>query len=240
MNGLKQEKGERDRNSKERMGRPATIYCEAWVSVDDVKCVQAAPEGNRILCVLKEGRATSVRLSFLLHANKMWRFMAGRKICRGYGWNQKVKDLSSAKANVLQLASSEWSEQSRPPSHLQLLWMHFPFAHWNSEALQRVAFGSGRPAQFSGHSSDPSAQSSSPSQRQRAGTQTKLWHWKEWLPQVGLLQEASSEPSEQSLSWSQTKSVDIHWPLVHRNSFALHSFNAGKTKDGGKEELAWR
>lgn len=83
MNELKQEKGDGERNSKKRTGRQATIYCEAWVNVDDVKCVQAALEGNRILCVLKEEQATSVRLSFLLNANKILRFMAGRKICRG-------------------------------------------------------------------------------------------------------------------------------------------------------------
>lgn len=39
------------------------MYCEASVNVDDVKCVQAALEGYRILCVLKEEQATSVQLS---------------------------------------------------------------------------------------------------------------------------------------------------------------------------------
>uniref|UniRef100_A0A3Q1H948 Uncharacterized protein n=1 Tax=Anabas testudineus TaxID=64144 RepID=A0A3Q1H948_ANATE len=63
------------------------------------------------------------------------------------------------------------------------------------------------------HSSDPSAQSASPSQRHRAGTHTELLHWKAPEMQVGLGQEASSEPSEQSLSLSQMKDVDIHWPL---------------------------
>uniref|UniRef100_A0A3P8P3L6 Uncharacterized protein n=1 Tax=Astatotilapia calliptera TaxID=8154 RepID=A0A3P8P3L6_ASTCA len=57
---------------------------------------------------------------------------------------------------------------------------------------------------FWGHSSDPSEQSLSPSQRHIAGTHIELLHWKERELQVGLGQDASSEPSEQSLSLSQT------------------------------------
>ena len=43
---------------------------------------------------------------------------------------------------------------------------------------------------------------------------------------MGLGQEASSEPSEQSLSLSQTKVLDIHWPLPQRNSSGLHCLAA--------------
>lgn len=129
---------------------------------------------------------------------------------------KKKLGMNNKKANSLQLTSSDRSWQSMPPSHLQLLWIQSPFVHWNSWTPQRTAvFTGSRPAQFSGHSSDPSAQSSSPSQRHRAGTHTELLHWKERELQVGLGQEASSEPSEQSLSLSQTKMVDIHWPLAH-------------------------
>lgn len=125
-----------------------------------------------------------------------------------------------------------------PPSHLQLLWMQSPFAHWNSWALQRTVVLLGCPPQFSGHSSDPSVQSLSPSQRQRASTHTELLHWKELPLQVGLGQETSSEPSEQSLSLSQTNEVDIHWPLAHLNSSALHCLAAGEA--GQEEERCYR
>uniref|UniRef100_A0A3Q2WE64 Uncharacterized protein n=1 Tax=Haplochromis burtoni TaxID=8153 RepID=A0A3Q2WE64_HAPBU len=75
---------------------------------------------------------------------------------------------------------------------------------------------------FWGHSSDPSEQSLSPSQRHIAGTHIELLHWKERELQVGLGQDASSEPSEQSLSLSQTKLLDMHWPLAQRNSRSSH------------------
>lgn len=121
--------------------------------------------------------------------------------------------------------------QSRPPSHRQLLWIQSPFAHWNSWMLQSVGcFSASFPTQFSGHSSEPSRQSLSPSQRHRAGTHKELLHWKDPELQVGLGQEASSEPSVQSLSLSHTKDLDMHWPLVQRNSSALHCLAAEREK----------
>lgn len=136
--------------------------------------------------------------------------------------------------NLLQLSSSDRSLQSWLPSHLHLPWMHSPFAHSNSWTPHRDA-GFCLPTQFTGHSSDPSAQSSSPSQRHREGTHTELLHWKDPGLQVGLEQDFSSEPSEQSLSLSQTKARDMHWPFAQRNSSFLHCFAAVAKK---KRELA--
>lgn len=64
--------------------------------------------------------------------------------------------------------------------------------------------------QLLGHSSEPSAQSTSPSHAQRLGTQTELLHLKEVELQVAGGQEASSVPSSQSASSSQTKEVEMH------------------------------
>ncbi|TNN83615.1 hypothetical protein EYF80_006133 [Liparis tanakae] len=123
-------------------------------------------------------------------------------ISRTYSLRSTVIFLTSC----LLLTSSDRSWQSMPPSHLQLLWIHSPSAHWKSSGPQRCAASSGcRPTQFCGHSSDPSAQSASPSQLHRAGTHTELLHWKDSGLQLGMEQDASSEPSEQSSSPSHTK-----------------------------------
>lgn len=143
-------------------------------------------------------------------------------------WQSGEKKEENNEDNSPQLTSSEWSLQSVPPSHLQLPWMHSPSEHWNSWPLQRPAGTFRTPSQFCGHSSEPSAQSLSSSQRHWAGTHTELLHWKELLLQVALGQDASSEPSEQSSSLSQTKEAETHWPLAHRNSLSLHSLAAGK------------
>lgn len=83
-------------------------------------------------------------------------------------------------------------------------------------------------AQFSGHSSEPSEQSSSPSQAQSRGTQTVLLHWKDAELQVIGGQEASSLSSSQSASLSHTKAEETHWPLVQVNSESVHSLGTGK------------
>lgn len=137
--------------------------------------------------------------------------------------------------NLLQLTSSDWSEQSISPSHLQLLWMQFPFAHSKSWSPHDDGVFSGCFfLQFFGHSSDPSVQSTSPSQSHWAGTHIKLLHWKDWGLQVGSGQDISSEPSEQSFSLSQTNILDMHWPLAHWNWLAKHCFTAAVKKNGGK------
>lgn len=122
---------------------------------------------------------------------------------------------SSKKSYSLQFSSSDPSWQSGLVSHFQPPWIHWPLAHWNSWAAHCTVFSGCFPGQFEGHSSDPSSQSSSPSQRHRSGTHTELLHWKDPGLQVGLGQDFSSEPSEQSLSLSQTKELDRHWPLSH-------------------------
>lgn len=61
-----------------------------------------------------------------------------------------------------------------------------------------------------GHSSEPSAQSVSPSQAHRRGTHTPLLHRKDVALQVAGRQEASSLPSSQSASSSHTKEDDTH------------------------------
>ena len=82
------------------------------------------------------------------------------------------------------------------------------------------------PPQVWGHSSEPSAQSASPSQAHRRGTQTVLLHWKDVELQVMGGQEASSLPSSQSASSSHTKEDDTHWPFVQRNSVSVHCLGA--------------
>lgn len=130
--------------------------------------------------------------------------------------------------NLLQLASSDRSIQSAPPSHFQLPWMHSPLPQWNSRTEQRwVATTAGFiTPQFWGHSSEPSAQSTSPSQAQRRGTQAELLHWKDVPLQVTGGQETSSLPSSQSASSSHTKEVDTHWPFLQLNSFFVHCLGA--------------
>uniref|UniRef100_A0A6Q2YH39 Uncharacterized protein n=1 Tax=Esox lucius TaxID=8010 RepID=A0A6Q2YH39_ESOLU len=94
--------------------------------------------------------------------------------------------------------------------------MHSPLPQWNSCVPQ--VFGVGLvslPAQFWGHSSEPSAQSASPSQAQRLGTHT-----------VAVGQDVSSEPSEQSLSLSHTNDLAMHWPLEQLNWLSLQVFVA--------------
>lgn len=149
--------------------------------------------------------------------------------------NKLIDGMKNAQKNYsLQFSSSDRSWQSKLPSHFQLPWIHCPLAHSNSWVLQRTVFVGCFPAQFDGHSSDPSAQSSSPSHCHRPGTHTELLHWKDPGVQVGLGQEASSEPSEQSLSLSQRKEVDIHWPLAQRNSSARHCLAAVVSQEMGE------
>lgn len=84
--------------------------------------------------------------------------------------------------------------------------------------------------QFLGHSSEPSAQSASPSQAHRRGMQTVLLHWKDVALQVAGGQEASSLASSQSASSSHTKEEDTHWPFPQRNSVLVHCFGATREK----------
>lgn len=91
--------------------------------------------------------------------------------------------------------------------------------------------------QFCGHSSEPSAQSASPSQAHRRGTQTVLLHWKAVALQVVGGQEASSLPSSQSASSSHTKEAETHWPLPQRNSLFVHCLGAeGEDGTEGSEK----
>lgn len=78
--------------------------------------------------------------------------------------------------------------------------------------------------QVLGHSSEPSAQSVSPSQAHRRGRQMVLLHWKDEALQVTGGQEASSLASSQSASSSHTKEDDTHWPFLQRNSLFVHCF----------------
>lgn len=135
-----------------------------------------------------------------------------------------------------QLASSDRSTQSNPPSHLQLPWIHSPLPqrnsrdeHWWAGAVSGLCV-----PQLLGHSSEPSEQSTSPSQAHRRGTQTVLLHWKDVALQVTGGHDASSLPSSQSASSSHTKEADTHWPLPQRNSDCGHCF---KTE---REEIQWK
>lgn len=124
-----------------------------------------------------------------------------------------------------QLTSSDRSTQSKPPSHFQLPWMHSPLPQWNSREVHWCAgtvSALGVP-QLLGHSSEPSEQSTSPSQAHRRGTHTVLLHWKDVALQVAAGHDASSLPSSQSASSSHTKDADTHWPLAQRNSVRGHS-----------------
>lgn len=127
-----------------------------------------------------------------------------------------------------QLASSDRSRQSAPPSHFQLLWMHSPLPQRNSSAEQWWAGEDVCPPepQFWGHSSEPSRQSASPSQDHRRGMQMVLLHWKDAELQVAGGQEASSLPSSQSASSSHTNEDDTHWPFLQRNSVSVHCLGA--------------
>lgn len=106
--------------------------------------------------------------------------------------------------------------------------MHSPLPQWNSWEVQgRVGGSLGCEPHVSGASSELSAQSASPSQTHRRGTHAELLQRKEMELQVVVGQEASSLPSSQSASSSHTKDVEMHWPLVQRNSPFVHSFGAG-------------
>lgn len=68
------------------------ICCASCVNIDDTEYVQAALDGNMILCMLKHEQPTSVRLHFLLKSllnMSQRRFIRGKQICRrGDGWNK--------------------------------------------------------------------------------------------------------------------------------------------------------
>lgn len=122
-----------------------------------------------------------------------------------------------------QFFSSERSKQSSPPSHFQLLCMHSPLPQWNSIEEHGFLVGLGVPGRhFWGSSSEPSAQSASPSQTHNRGTHCALLHLKEVELHVVGGQEASSLPSSQSISPSHTNAVVTHWPLPHLNSPSIH------------------
>ena len=150
---------------------------------------------------------------------------------------EQERERDGHRRHSLQLTSSEWSGQSMSSSHLQLPLIHKPLAHSNSTLLH-VALGAlgVTPAQARAPSSEPSEQSSSPSQAQNWGTHTLLSHWKEPWAQVGAGQEASSEPSGQSASSSQRKEEEMHSPLSQRNSPSVQFLATG---DGRKGRGVW-
>uniref|UniRef100_A0A665X8C7 Uncharacterized protein n=1 Tax=Echeneis naucrates TaxID=173247 RepID=A0A665X8C7_ECHNA len=109
-------------------------------------------------------------------------------------------------------------------------------------------------AQFSGHSSDPSTQSMSPSQRHNTGTHTVLLHWKDRSLHLGLdsghernspalhclaavnkkvallsVEGSSSVPSPQSSVPSQIHLWVTHLPFPHLNWLKLHVNAASET-----------
>lgn len=129
---------------------------------------------------------------------------------------------------LLQFSSSDLSLQSGPPSQRQLEWMHSPLRQWNSKAEQGLSPFADvwRSPQCCGHSSELSSQSGSSSQTHSSGMQVELLHWKLAGPQVDVGQEASSEPSKQSSSESQTKLGKMHFPSWQRNSSWEHVLGA--------------
>lgn len=146
-----------------------------------------------------------------------------------------IGDLFNIKVVSPQSASSDRSRQSKSPSHFQVPWMHSPLAQWNSREWHCGAWGVVLLScvelwvcflQFSGHSSELSRQSGSPSQAHRRGMQTVLLHWKDEELQVTAGQESSSLPSLQSASLSHTKVEEMHWPFLQRNSEFVHCLGA--------------
>ena len=106
--------------------------------------------------------------------------------------------------------------------------MHSPLPQWNSWAAQcRAGGGRAWEPHVSGDSSEPSAQSASPSQAHRRGTHREFLQRKEMALQVMGGQDASSLPSSQSASSSHANDDEMHWPLAQRNSLLVHSFGAG-------------
>lgn len=129
---------------------------------------------------------------------------------------------------LLQFSSSDLSLQSGSPSQRQPEWMHSPLRQWNSKAEQGLSpfADTWRSPQCCGHSSELSSQSGSSSQTHSSGMQVELLHWKLEGPQVDVGQEASSEPSKQSRSESQTKLGKMHFPSWQRNSSWEHVLGA--------------
>uniref|UniRef100_A0A8B9H9K2 Uncharacterized protein n=1 Tax=Astyanax mexicanus TaxID=7994 RepID=A0A8B9H9K2_ASTMX len=90
-------------------------------------------------------------------------------------------------------------------------WIHSPLLQWNSCSWQGVG-GAFCCPQFWGHSSEPSAQSASPSHAHTV--------------QVGGAQEASSLPSEQSDSSSHTNEPSSSRPFS-QSAFPSQSHREG-------------
>lgn len=135
-------------------------------------------------------------------------------------WNSSGRQVATA-----QCSSSDLSLQSASPSQTQLRWIHSLLPQWNSREEQGLLTpleAVSRPWQFCGHSSEPSTQSTSPSQAQRLGMHMDELQRKWAGPQVVAWQWASSEPSRQSRSPSHTNCGEMHLPSWHRKSSWEH------------------
>lgn len=137
--------------------------------------------------------------------------------------------------NIPQLASSDLSLQSKLPSHCHRMWMHSPLPQRNANGKHvSTAFVVARCPQYWGHSSEPSGQSGSSSQAHSLGMHRELLQRNISGLQVGVGQSASSLPSSQSCSSSQTKSKETHFPFRHWNWLTAQVFGAE-----GKPRQRW-
>lgn len=159
---------------------------------------------------------------------RLIKYVRDLKARLSHNWGSLGTGKGSPMEPLLQFSSSDLSLQSGPPSQRQLEWIHSPLRQWNSKAEQGLSpFADAcRSPQCCGHSSELSSQSGSSSQTHSSGMQVELLHWKLEGPQVDMGQEASSEPSKQSRSESQTKLGKMHFPSWQRNSSWEHVLGA--------------
>lgn len=163
-----------------------------------------------------------------LSKKRLIKYVRDLKSHPSHNWGSPGTGEGTPTEPLLQFSSSDLSLQSGPPSQRQLEWMHSPLRQWNSKAEQGLSRFADLPRspQRCGHSSELSSQSGSSSQTHSSGMQMELLHWKLEGPQVDVGQEASSEPSKQSRSESQTKLGKMHIPSWQRNSSWEHVLGA--------------